>query len=289
MAKPANSAVDSYHAAPHRSGPLLIVKTHTPVELHEGIFVKREDKCCEEVPLSKARGAWDLIRSVSAPVIVCLDTYRSLNGLLTAACCASARKRAVIYYPTYKGHEGYIAPWHRVAADRYRAELRPLQATRQGVMKGRMLQELRLRASMDPEPAFVMPDAFKLKQTMMGVSAEYQRTVIHMGFRPDTVIVPVGTGTHLIGIMRSITTERVIAVLGYTRSHEQLQRYVGSNMEPERVFHFDIVDRGYGYRDREDLPCPFPASPYYETKAWRWLQENPRRGRTLFWNVGAGW
>jgi hypothetical protein len=33
---------------------------------------------------------------------------------------------------------------------------------------------------------------------------------------------------------------------------------------------------------------PFPMHPYYDLKAWRWLESGPRLADpVLFWNIGA--
>jgi hypothetical protein len=56
-----------------------------------------------------------------------------------------------------------------------------------------------------------------------------------------------------------------------------------------------FIDEKYSYRDpvkgpwNRGIDADFPINPYYDAKAWRWLQTNvsslPKP--TLFWNVGA--
>lgn len=240
----------------------------------ERVWVKRDDLCFDKVPLSKARGAVPHITARPEPTIVCLDTYRSLNGLITAAVAHALGKRSILYFPQYVAAPEYIAPHHQRAHAEFGAELRVTPATRQGVMESRVK-----RALLPGE--YLMPKAFKLAETSHEVGLEYQRTVESLGWRPDTLVVPVGTGTHLRGLTSVTREERVVAVLGYARPTAQLRAYAG--------WRFDIVESTLDYRDADDYPAPFPASPFYEAKAWRWTVNNAPQlqGRTLFWNMGA--
>jgi hypothetical protein len=50
-----------------------------------------------------------------------------------------------------------------------------------------------------------------------------------------------------------------------------------------------FVDEGYAYGDRVSGTVPFPCNPYYDAKAWRWLERSASSlaGPVVFWNIGA--
>ena len=55
------------------------------------------------------------------------------------------------------------------------------------------------------------------------------------------------------------------------------------------VPNWSIVSAGYDYYDAEERPVPFPCHPYYDAKAWRWLESHLDEipGEVLFWNIGS--
>jgi len=241
---------------------------YTPVEKYDGVWVKREDLCCDMVKLSKIRGAWRHLKGMNPRPrhVVCVDTFRSLNGLVTAICCNELKIRCTIVHPTYKGQKT-IPPQQMRAKKEFGADLWPTMATRQAIMTAHAKDEFK--------SCYFMPAGFRLEETRLEVAEQYQKTLDRWG-RPDVLVVPVGVGVHLAGLMRVVQRERVYGVLGYSR-------YV------RPTFWLKYVDLGYQYDDQSRIRVPFPASPYYEAKAWKWLVENrdQLRGKVLFWNIGA--
>jgi hypothetical protein len=85
--------------------------------------------------------------------------------------------------------------------------------------------------------------------------------------------------------------------MGYDRSEEQIMTYlsemVGCGFQDARI---TLVNEGYGYKDkaREGPTPPWPCSPYYDLKAFRWWMAERANGgsdiagsgETLFWNIG---
>ena len=83
---------------------------------------------------------------------------------------------------------------------------------------------------------------------------------------------------------------RLIVHLGYSRSHEQVLRYMASKGVPQDFINssLDLIDEGYAYADRVDTPVSFPCNPYYDRKAWKWIMENRDSlvGEIVMWNIG---
>lgn len=121
-----------------------------------------------------------------------------------------------------------------------------------------------------------MPDAFRLEETAEEAQKQYLLTIARLKRRPNHLVVPVGTGTHLKGLLQAVTTEQVWAVLGYSSTprwkHPRLT----------------VVNLNYQYNDADETPVPFPACSHYESKAWSWLQKKRLKGKVLFWNIGSG-
>jgi len=136
-------------------------------------------------------------------------------------------------------------------------------------------------------PTVLMPRAAKLPQTVDEVRKVTLETLTEYP-QIRTIIVPVGTGTHLAGVIRGAPAHNIIGVLGYTHDHRTLERYLAKMGAPPYA-NVHLADPGYAYSDLFEEPMPFPASKYYETKAWRWLRENITdiSHPILFWNVGA--
>jgi len=67
----------------------------------------------------------------------------------------------------------------------------------------------------------------------------------------------------------------------------------GKRMYKKRIypFQFRLIDPEWEYTQSCDISVPFPCHPYYDRKAWKWLQENKNHLKKpiLFWNIGSIW
>jgi hypothetical protein len=133
---------------------------------------------------------------------------------------------------------------------------------------------------LDSRHVYMLPTGLRLAETRIAVAVEARR---HCMDGYDKVIVPTGTGTHLAGVIegfRGGLTE-VVGVLGYSQNLMRLAKY--AKVDPDA-----LMDESYEYKDKVEYPAPFDANPYYETKAWKWIQENRRpREKILLWNIGG--
>lgn len=269
------------------SHPML--RFNTPIEdyTHEfGLYVKREDLACPPPgpPFSKTRGVYARVQSRPEHIIGVLDTYHSQAGHAVARACQVLGKHCINYYPLYKNEDNKREPQGRALM--LGAELVGLPAGRSCILYHQA------RKHCEGLGGYMMPNALKLEESVIETAKEVPANF--SGF--DTIIIPASSGTIAAGVIRGVTTRgakrwpEFIVHLGYSRSHEEvlkyLLRYNSSDPSPSIV----IIDEGYAYKDvaREGPTPPWPCSRWYDLKAFRWYMRNRRRidGKVLLWNVG---
>jgi len=260
---------------------------NTPIETYAidgvSIYVKREDLAWPFPPLSKARGVWRAIERRPGMNVAVVDTGRSLNGQLVSTIGLTLGRQVQCGYPRYKATPDAI-PGPAMAIRSLGVELVPLEAGRQFAMRAAMARFL-------PDNWFLFPTGLRLPETVDAVEEQMQ-LVKAEGFRPGTVVVPTGTGTHLAGLLRGFEGE-IVAVQGYRRPELRFRRDVarmaGREIRQERL---RVVTSFYDYFEvrPERLPL-FPANPHYEVRAWQWLKTpgilESLVKPILFWNIGA--
>lgn len=290
-----------------------MVVAGTPVEHHPSyrLWVKREDLSCPPPgpPFSKARGVWSHLQGREEQVIGVLDTYHSQAGWAVARACQLLGKRCVNFYPEYKGEPGWREPQERAAA--LGAELHGLLAGRSSVIYHMARRAMASTYGQD-EPWYMMPNALKLPESVAETAEEAARTDLGcLSENVRVVIVPASSATIAAGVVAglylAVTMGKapvlpVVVHLGYSRSEDQVRRYVRSCVmmylgvdEPnallrEMLRSVIVVDEGHAYKDRADLvgAPPWPCNPYYDLKslAW-WLRvRDSYEGDALLWNVG---
>lgn len=130
--------------------------------------------------------------------------------------------------------------------------------------------------------SYMLPNGLQLEES---IEATKQELIAHTHPRlwSGTWVVSASTGTLAAGVaqgLREIAPDaKLIVHLGFSRSIERLQKKVGP---------CEVIDEGYSYKDKVDVPCPFPSNPYYDLKAWKWLTENVHTlaQPVVFWNIG---
>jgi len=243
--------------------------------------VKREDTCCPPPgpPFSKVRGVYAHIRKRPERVIGALDTYHSQAGHAVARVCQALGRQAIVYYPEYKACLGPRKPQRRAQA--LGADLIGLPAGRSCILF------YGARKDCEGKGGYMMPNALKLDETV----EETAREVPNRYFR--TVVIPASSGTIAAGVIRGfsdlgIQVREFIIHLGYSRSHDQVLRYLRGKSGV--VAPCTIVDEGYSYRDAAEAgpDPPWPCNQYYDLKTFRWwvAHRSQYSGPTLFWNIG---
>ena len=134
-----------------------------------------------------------------------------------------------------------------------------------------------------------MPNARKLMESHTETSTEVSKK---MDF--NNVIIPISSGTIAAGVIKGFhelkMTPRFILHMGYSRSHEEVEKYVRSKSGAKDA-DIILIDEGYQYKDKSHAGSspPFPCNDYYDLKAFRWWLMNRNvsvKGSTLFWNIG---
>jgi hypothetical protein len=281
----------------------------TPLDFHEGVLVKREDLSCPPPgpPFAKTRGVYAHVAKRQEHFIGVLDTAHSQAGHAVAHACKVMGKTCLNFYPVYKrewigtgpGELTDLEAFHALREYQKRARalgalLKPLPAGRSAILFHEAKKRL---AEGFGAQGYMMPNALKLPEMVEEVAAEVRRTNVPKGLK--AVVISISSGTIAAGVLRGLAELdaipwKVILHMGYSRSHEEVRRYVreqsGVILHPERL---ELVDEGYSYGDeaRPGVTPPFPCNTHYDLKAWRWLHREREGSKRLtqdilFWNIG---
>lgn len=270
-----------------------MLKTNTPVELHNGILVKREDLCTThpDPPFSKHRGVMAHLEKRPEKIIGVLDTYHSMAGWSVAAACKELGKQCINFWPHYKDDSENSYRKTQIQSKALGAELISLQASKSAILHIRARKYLREKYG---HQAYMMPNALKLQESVSQTAAEVCRT------RPDSpiVVISASSGTLAAGVLRGLVNMKGIGLfkksafpevfvhMGYSRPEQTVRRYLQKLAPGLKQSHVHIVDEGFSYKDMVEGFVPFPCNPYYDLKAWNWLQKQDFKN-VLFWNIGA--
>lgn len=262
-----------------------MIRRNTPIENHiktYGLYVKREDLSCVPPgpPFSKARGVYAHLLKRPEKLIGVLDTSHSQGGWAVARACQILGKQCEVYYPEFKHAPGHKQP---------QEEAKKLGATLVGLPAGRSaILYHRMKKTILSNGGYPVPNALKLEESVSETAKEVSND------NYDWVIIPSSSATIAAGVIkgflhnRLVQQPRFIIHLGYSRSAEEVVRYVkemsGSATVPI------IIDEKYAYKDkaRAGETPPWPCNQYYDLKAFRWWLNNHKEysGKVLFWNIG---
>lgn len=258
-----------------------MLRENTPLEDYRdqyGLWVKREDLACPKPgpPFSKTRGVYARVKSRPETLIGVLDTFHSQAGHAVARACQVLGKKCLNCYPVYKADKGLREPQLRSRA--LGAELVGLPAGRSCILYHAARKETERRGG------YTMPNALKLHESVEETAKE-----VPTRLRATTVLIPASSGTIAAGVIRGLGRGPIYVIhLGYSRSHEEVRRYLreASGVDAR----IEIVDEGYSYKDVAkpgDTP-PWPCNEYYDLKAFRWWVKEGREGfgEALMWNIG---
>lgn len=267
------------------------LKNNTPIQqIKPGLFVKREDLCIDGPAFSKMRGVYTHLLSRPENTVGVLDTFHSKAGWGVSMLCKQMGKQAVVFYPVYKGDHGIRG--NQINAKNHDAKLIGLTAGRSCILYHRAKKQLQENYPY----AYMMPNALKLDESITETAREVQ-TVPECFMRNTIWVVSISSGTIAAGVLLGLLQRDTHGVpvyihMGYSRSKDAVVRYF-HHMTGKVDFPFSVlyIDEGYQYKDAVNYPCPFPCNPYYDRKAWQWINEVliPRKQnkQILFWNIGA--
>lgn len=274
-----------------------MLRDNTPVENHldaYGLWVKREDLAClpPGPKFSKTRGVYAHIKERREKLIGVLDTRHSQAGHAVAFACKILGKKTINYYPEFVADKKLSQPIRdpQLRSRELGAVLHSLPAGRSAIL---FHQARKLCESMG---GYMMPNALKLPESIEETAKEVVRTYVETDKKrlPRNVLVAISSGTIAAGVIKgfSMLDYRPLFLihLGYSRSHEEVVRYIqeASGVKNPRL---ELIDERYAYSDQAKTPGktpPWPCNVYYDLKAFRWWLSNGREeyGKALFWNVG---
>jgi hypothetical protein len=299
---------------------------NTPVEVYTGgngiVFVKREDLCAPEgaPPFSKIRGIVRRLRKLKregVKVVGYVETSISMAGwgLCWAANLIGGIK-VVIFDPIYKTKQETL-DFHREQWKKFKnIEIIPIKA---GMAKVNFYIGKRILQKEYPD-GVLLPLGLPFYETIEETKREFETTkrVIRRRYREriKTVVSCVGSGTIFAGLISGVSNDRFESFRGvntrYTRyleaqkiniikksllTGEEFHGFLNKKRKPggglkrsTKKVDFDIIDLGYDYtQPAVGIDCPFPCNPYYDLKAYKWMQENIEllERPILFWNIGS--
>lgn len=274
----------------------MIEMLTTPVEQYrigkQQVWVKREDLATPPPgpPFSKVRGLVPTLIRLKAEGythIGYVETSVSMAGWGVAWACAELGLTSVIFDPQYKTTPELL-DHHRRQWAKFNAITIPQQA---GMAKVNWNIARKLLAE-KYERSYLLPLGLPFPETIDAAAAEIKACLATTSVRFSTIIVNVGSGTVCAGLLRGVSGQKVIGVMGRTgdmqRKVEVIRKKSGMMLGGMWGVDFSIVDPGWEYTQPCERPVPFPCHRYYDAKAWAWLEDNIEKliHPILFWNIG---
>jgi len=261
----------------------------TPVERYSVcnriIFVKRDDLfgIYPAPPLGKLRGLGVLLAGYYAEginLVGCWDTRVSKLGQgLAALARGFPGMRAIVSYPTRQGCD--VPEPVRIAAG-LGAEIVPVRGNHVSICYSQISKVIRARGGK------MLPFGLECPEAVRAVADEAATLPVDF-VTSATLILSCGSGVTLAGLLLGLRAKpRRIIGISSGRSLAKIRacvcRYVGT--VPSFV---ELRPAFLPYDVALKYPCPFPAHPNYDRKAWKFLVDNRRNllDPVMFWNVGA--
>lgn len=278
----------------------------TPVEEHQlaghTVYVKREDQCVPRPgpPFSKMRGLMkrlQTIRDDGLRVVGYTESAVSMAGWGIAWGCKQLGLKCVIFEPVYKeGNTPDLLLYHRSKWIENGAEIIPQKA---GMVRVNQNIARNIMDDLYGRAGVLLPLGIPFPETVEETAGEAENEAITGSpVGPyKSVVVNVGSGTIAAGVAKGFQGQAVIyGIMGRTGDVERKAGVISKKAritikKPGSFFGIDLrlVDPGWDYTARSYADCPFLCHPYYDLKAWQWLEEKIHyiKKPVLFWNIGS--
>jgi len=272
----------------------MIININTPIEEYwisgRAIFVKRDDKSTNPPapPLAKLRGVSILLEKLykqGIRNIGVVDTMLSKSAWGVAAIVKDLQYDMQVYcfYPKYKSEKEL--PDNQRQSELLGAKIIGLRGQRISIMFYQARKYMNLI-----EKSYMMPLGLTIIESVIAISDEAKR--VPEKYLGGDLVVCVGSGMNLAGIIDGIGNKlnRIYGIGNGGHSLKYQRRNINSFgiKLPENLI--QIQPEGIKYYDKIDTSkIPFPTSPYYDAKAFKWLLEhiNCLKEPILFWNIGV--
>lgn len=276
-----------------------MAQNHTPVEPYtiggEKVYVKRDDLFMADrqpdcPPLAKLRGAYPMLERLKAmgyAKIAVYDTRVSKAGQGIAFICRELGLQCLVGFPQLKGGEPSKS---QQIAGKLGAELYPLPAGRTAICHAQFAKAAK------EQGYYMLPLGLVCRDTVENVAKEAASTVAGLrlgGIDIKAIVLSTGTGTIATGVHLG-TKDTFIRVHGVSCGMAPSKQATRAKaIAYPDVINWDLLflhEPAYEYYDELDISkCPFRTNPWYDMKAWVWLEEHIGElwRHVLFWNIGA--
>jgi len=294
----------------------------TPVEEYRVnthcVFVKREDLAVVyndsrlpslpfPPPFAKVRGLYEVLiklKQRGVQTVSYMDTSVSMAGWGISYFCHFLGMKSVIYYPLYKeGLKGEIEKYSKICRECGAEVIFLERPNRQKINFYRAKKLLKLSY---PE-GVILSQGLPFDETVEAVSR--QASLLPKTVLGGTIVINVGSGTMLAGVLKGLCKVRnkwevqaVKGILAAPKNIDIKRKFIfakagilDAKRQQKGLLLFDVVpeveiiDYGYEYTQKEEVPVLFPCNIYYDRKAWKWLLDNIEvvKKPILFWNIGG--
>lgn len=266
----------------------LHFKEHTPIETYRvrgrPVFVKRDDLFAGAPlpPLGKLRGLHVVLENLVRAGVRCVGCWDTRISKLTQGVAVLGARyeslRTIVSYPARDGEQ--LPEPVRVAAE-YGAELYPVRGNFPRIAWSQAKRYVESRGGV------MLPFGLECREAVDAVAREAS-TVPERCYAGGTIVLCGGSGVTATGLLRGLrAAPSRMLIVSSGRSPAQIERTMARYVEvPDYV---RIVPAIMPYYRVARTPCPFPAHPNYDLKAWAYMLDrvDRRSGPVLFWNVGA--
>lgn len=269
----------------------------TPIETYKvsgtEIYVKREDLFGQypAPPLAKLRGGRKYVERLKQngwKTIGVFDTRISKAGQGIACVSSELGLNCVVGFPKLK-RQADFSKTHKIAQS-LGATLYPLKAGRTAVCYHQFAQYIQ------KNQGFVLPLGLVCRDTVTETSKVAEKAIdflLRQGIQIKTIILSTGTGTIATGVHLG-TRKSDVKVVGVSCGMSVDRQFKRMRLMglPDSIDYrrLGIVPPEHDYYDALDTSsCPFPTSPYYDMKAWKWMVKclDKIEQPILFWNIGV--
>jgi cysteine synthase len=228
-------------------------------------------------------------------VVGYVETAISQAGWGVAWACKELEMTAVIYDPQYKDDYPELLDYHRAQWKKFDATIIPIKA---GMAKVNWYICKKNLKEIYGEKAVMLPLGLPFDETIDATRREVIDTWDAMEVKPNNIVCCVGSGTIIAGIWQGLNEIKADCDLYGIMTRTGNVEHKLNLIEHKAKLHnngimkssvkFALVDPGWEYTDKLEIDCPFPCHPYYDLKAWQWLQLhiNILNYPVLFWNIG---
>lgn len=273
----------------------------TPIEIYDGILVKREDLCFSTPapPFSKCRGVVKYLTKLKlkgVKIVGYTETAISMAGWAVAWACKDLGLTAVIFDPQYENTPETLL-YHRSKWKEFGAIVYPIPA---GRAKVGWYQSKKLLERYYGRGAKLLPLGLPFKETIEETEKELLATLEQLRDEQiRSIVICIGSGTIAAGVYKGLCETKSTIFLygimcregGAKNKQRTIERKAGVVNEGffKPTSNLIIIDEGYEYTEKAKAEAPFPCNPFYDLKAWKYLIDNRYKieEKILFWNIGS--